>query len=377
MRAAPKAPCRPRALEEQCSLRGQNEPRVGIPAPQQIIETKITFLCTIIHRAGRVRAALPGAENWYFSTAFLLLFFCPPPTTPTIVPSHPSHAALFPRTVGSVPNASARGSGLAGAQRCAAMATGAAPQQWHRDPRLTTPPGGLRSRSAPAGMHSSPSVPVGFCSLGVRCSPFAVPIPVPASFCRDLPGPAHLRADGRVQRDGRTDRTAPSERAGVGGDEGGSCPHEVPPPAGKVAQPHRRSGPQRCVRTGRYAGPLRGKRPHRLGAAPRGAPGVPATAAAHRRAHRSGQPPQPARRWHGGSAVNFHSEFVCARLTPTAAAGGAEEAPGDTGRGRNPAFGAGIPARGRDRRRPRVTDGNAATGGGCEGGSAPTWSRSA
>lgn len=90
MRAAPKAPSRPRASEEQCSLRGQNEPRVGIPAPQQIIETKITFLCTIIHRAGRVRAALPGAENWYFSTAFLLLFFS------LLPPSHNSHHCSFP-----------------------------------------------------------------------------------------------------------------------------------------------------------------------------------------------------------------------------------------------------------------------------------------
>lgn len=217
MRAAPKAPSRPRALEEQCSLRGQNEPRVGIPAPQQIIETKITFLCTIIHRAGRVRAALPGAENWYFSTAFLLLFFLPP--------SHNSHHCSFPplprRTVPSH-------RGLRAQRLRSRLGAGGDPTlRSHGDRRGPAAMAPRPPSHDPPGRAQVPLCALGDAVLAVLSrrvsfppramlpsAPFAVS--PSASFCCDLPGPAHLRADGRVQRDGRTDRPAPSERAGVG-----------------------------------------------------------------------------------------------------------------------------------------------------------------
>lgn len=77
-----------------CRAGGQNEPRAGMPVPQQIIETKITFLCTIILGRGGSGQRCQGPRTGIFP---LLSFFFPLP------PSHNSHHCSFPHSLPTPP----------------------------------------------------------------------------------------------------------------------------------------------------------------------------------------------------------------------------------------------------------------------------------
>lgn len=89
----PRPALRPRRNNDPLvpGLEDKNEPRAGMPLPQQIIETKITFLCTIILGRGGSGQRCQGPRTgifpllssfFFFLYIFFLLVVCflvPPP----------------------------------------------------------------------------------------------------------------------------------------------------------------------------------------------------------------------------------------------------------------------------------------------------------